>query len=134
MADLEQRIADEVQLLMARFPSHEFRAEGYWVLLPSVSLVEGWNEKVINLAFQFPASGYPQNPFYGFYVPTGLRFNDELPTNFTDPAAAQPPFPGKTWAFFSGNPDPWAPNVDLLAGSNVLSWIVSINERLREGR
>lgn len=134
MADLEPRIAAEVQLLVARYPGHEFRPDGCWVLLPSVSLIEGWNESVTDLAFQFPASGYPQNPFYGFYVPTGLRFNSQLPTNFTDPAAAQPPFPGKTWAFFSGNPDPWSPDVDILAGSNVLSWIVSINERLREGK
>lgn len=131
---MDERIQAEVHLLVARVPGHEILEEGLWVRIPPIELTEGWLYESIPIAFQFPPSGYPQSPFYGFYVPTGLRFNGEAPTNFTDPAPAQPPFPGVSWAFFSGNPEPWNPSADLLAGSNVLTWICSIQQRLREGK
>jgi len=131
---VDERIKAEVELLVARIPGHEFREDGLWVLIPPVDLREGWSEAAVPVVFQFPPSGYPQTPFYGFYVPSGLRFNGELPTNFTDPAPAQPPFPGRIWAFLSGNPEPWSPAVEVQAGSNVITWIGSIRQRFREGK
>ena len=126
------RVRDEIELLRARFPKLVFLEEGFWVRLPDISLPKGWSSSPIDVVFQFPPAGYAENPFYGFYVPSGLRINDTTPQNFTDPAPAQPPFDDTKWAFFSGSPDPWDPRPEVHAGSNVMTWTQSILDRFRE--
>jgi hypothetical protein len=126
------RILREVELMRNRYPDLHYEASGYWIRLPSFKLPTGWGSEDIALAFQFPAAGYPQNPFYGFYAPSGIRYRNEKPLNFTDPAPGRPPFPG-AWAFFSGNPDPWSPASEIACGSNALSWLHSIYERFTQG-
>ncbi len=110
----------------------DYLESGYWVRIPRFRLPDGWGKDECPLVFQFPQTEYPQIPFYGFYVPSGLRFRNGLPKNFTDPAGANPPFSG-VWAFFSGNPEPWSPLPELESGSNVLSWLHSIYARFLEG-
>lgn len=128
-----ERIHQEVELLRTRFPELVYRESGHWVRLPKIVVQSPWSPPEIELAFQFPPGGYPQNPFYGFYVPTGFRLNGGTPQNFTDPAPSPPPpFGDRTWAFFSGNPDPWDPRADIHAGSNASTWVQSIFERFKE--
>ena len=128
------RITQEVVLLRTRFPDAEFREVGNWVHIPGYKLPNGWGRDDVGLSFRFPESGYPQNPFYGFYLPSNLQFKGKQPEgNYTHTAPAQPPFQGGPWALFSGNPDPWAPAIEIGEGSNILSWLHSIGERLREG-
>ncbi|MDO8655518.1 MAG: hypothetical protein Q7R48_03895 [bacterium] len=126
------RIQEEIELLRARFPNLVFKEEGYWVRLPEIEISAPWAPNLIEIAFQFPPAGYPQNPFYGFFVPSGLLLNGATPQNFTDPAASPPPFDDVAWAFFSGNPDPWDPRPAVHAGSNVVTWVQSIFDRFRE--
>ena len=128
---MTSRIEGELKLLRTRFVELLFVEDGNWVRLPKIRLPDGWSFSPVDILFQFPA-GYPENPFYGFYVPTGLRINDTVPQNFTDPAPAQPPFPDMTWAFLSGNPDPWQPKPEIQAGSNVMTWTNSILDRFRQ--
>lgn len=130
---MSDRIAEEVALMRTRYPELEYLQLGHWVRIPRFRLPAGWGRPEISLAFQFPPSGYPQNPFYGFYVPTGLRFGSAVPRNFTDPAPAQPPFRDLIWAMFSGNPEPWNPSPQIQSGTNGLSWLHSIYARLEEG-
>lgn len=132
MANLAARLEEEYRLLLNRYPSAQHRAEGRWFLVPDYVLPEGWNRDQTDLAFQLP-DGYPQTPPYGFYVPSGLRFRGTMPGNFTDPAAASPPLGSGPWAFFSGNPDIWAPAVAIEEGSNVVTWVTAIGVRLKEG-
>jgi hypothetical protein len=128
------RIDQEVALLRTRFPDAEYRQEGGWVRIPAFNLPQGWGKEEVELIFKFPDSGYPQNPFYGFYLPSSLQFNGQQPQgNYTHVAPAQPPFKGESRAFFSGNPEPWTPAIVIGDGSNILSWIHGIGERLREG-
>jgi hypothetical protein len=128
---MSERITAELKLLRIHFPHVEYIDEGKWVKLPAIPLPNGWNKSEIDIAFRFP-DRYPQNLFYGFFVPSGLRpVKGEL-KHFTDPAPASPPFTG-TWAFFSGNPEPWHPAVDIQAGNNALTWIRNIRQRLHEG-
>ena len=129
---MPDRIKDEVQLARTLYPSLEYVDAGYWVRIPAFKLPEGWSQRQTQLAFQFPQSGYPQTAFYGFYVPTGMRFNGATPINFTDPSPARLPF-GGVWAFFSGNPEPWMPVPSIDDGSNVLSWLRSIWQRFQQG-
>lgn len=129
---MNNRITEELHLLRTRFPKVLFVEEGKWVRLPEHTLPEGWSSSPIGIVFQFPPSGYPENPFYGFYVPSGLHINGATPLNFTDPAPSQPPFADITWAFFSGNPDPWNPRTDIGSGSNVITWTQSIFDRFRQ--
>lgn len=126
------RVREEVELLRTRFPALVFREDGYWIRLPTIELPDVWNISSIDIIFQFPPAGYPENPFYGFFVPSGLRINGAMPQNFTDPAPAQPPFDDTKWAFFSGNPDPWDPRAEIHAGSNAVTWMQSIFDRFRE--
>jgi hypothetical protein len=126
------RITAELEQLRAHYPDLEFVSQGLWVRILSLALPNGWDRERIDVAFQFPPNGYPQIPFYGFYVPTGLRFRGVLPQNFVDIAPAQPPFSGR-WAFFSGNPEPWTPALQIDGGSNARSWIHSIHQRLQQG-
>ena len=126
------RIQEEINRLRTRFPSLVFLEDGCWVRLPDIDLPKGWSSSPIGVVFQFPQAGYPENPFYGFYVPSGLRIENTVPQNFTDPAPAQPPFDDTKWAFFSGNPDPWDPRPEIHAGSSVVTWTQSIFDRFRE--
>jgi len=132
---METRIAQELDLLRTRYPEAEYRPQGFWVRIPKFKLPPGWSRDEIDLVIKFPdGGGFPQNPFYGFYVPSDLRFNGQQPNgNYTNVAPAQPPFEGGPWAIFSGNPDPWTPKPLIEEGSNILSWIHGITERLREG-
>lgn len=125
-------MSEEVALMRTRFPDLEYVEAGHWVRIPVFRLPDGWGRNEIPLVFQFPASNFPQAPFYGFYVPSGLRFRTTVPKNFTDPAAAAPPF-ARAWAFFSGNPDPWNPSLQIEKGSNGLTWLHSIYARFQEG-
>ncbi|MBC8065590.1 MAG: hypothetical protein H7Y17_12215 [Chlorobia bacterium] len=126
-----QRIEDELELLKVRHPDLEFVEEGLWVKLPGINLPQGWSPGGVDILFQFK-SGYPQEVFYGFFTPTGMLINEVTPQNYTNVAEAQPPFPGTTWAFFSGNPDPWQPKAEIQSGSNVLTWVQSIHARFME--
>lgn len=128
MAD---RISTEVDMMRDRYQGVQFENPGYWIRIASFRLPPGWGREEVPLVFQFP-TGYPQNPFYGFYAPSGIRFGGAKPLNFTDPAPGQPPFSG-TWAFFSGNPDPWVPSTEIERGSNALSWLHGIYERFTQG-
>lgn len=132
MADLTERLEEEYRLLLQRYPSAEFQEAGRWFLVHDYPLPDGWNRDKIDLAFQLP-DGYPQTVPYGFYVPSGLRFGEALPGNFTDPTPACPSIGSGVWAFFSGNPDAWSPAVEASEGSNVVTWVTAIGERLREG-
>lgn len=129
---MTSRIEEELTLLRTRLPELLFVKDGNWVRLPKIPLPSGWSSTPIDIVFQFPPAGYPETAFYGFYVPSGLRINDAVPQNFTDPAQAQPPFPDSTWAFFSGNPEPWQPKAEIHAGSNVVTWTNSILNRFHE--
>jgi hypothetical protein len=132
VGSLAVRLEEEYRLLLQRCPEAQYQSEGRWFLVPDFALPEGWSQRKITLVFQLPEA-YPTSPPYGFYVPSGLRFNGNLPGNFTDPAAAAPPIGTGPWAFFSGNPDTWTPSASAAEGANVVIWLTAIGERFKEG-
>lgn len=129
----DERIAAEVGLLRGVYPELQFEPGGRWVLLPAYSLPEGWSVTAVDVAFQISTS-HPGTPPYGVYAPSGLQFKGGAPANYSDPAATQPPFPGR-WAIFSWTPDDgqWVPLEDPRKGANLVNWAVGIAQRFRQG-
>ena len=131
---MEERIKKELALLRQRYPELEYYEDGYWLLIPSYPLPEGWNLPVSQVAFQIPVE-YPGAPPYGFYVPIGLLFNQVRPDNYIEPAKIQPPFQG-TWGFFSWTTidGKWRITNDLITGSNLLNWVMGFSDRFKDGK
>ena len=134
MTGMHERIEAELALIRQRFPGVEHLAEDCWFRVPSYPLPEGWSRSETDVAFQI-APGYPGQPPYGFYVPSGILFQGNTPKSYTEPASAQPPFGGE-WGFFSWAPEDghWKPTVDIRQGSNLLNWVTGFGERFRDGR
>ena len=132
---MQARIQDELKLLRSRIPGLEFKEDGQWVRIPSYKVPDGWDRASTEVALQILVA-YPGSPPYGIYVPIGMRFQGELPTNnYTEPAQTQPPFPG-TWGIFSWTPvdGQWKPTADVVTGSNLLNFVMSFEDRFMEGR
>lgn len=127
-----ERITAEVDLLRRVFPTLEFR-DG-WVRIMNVPLADGWSRNVTEVAFQL-ADTFPGSPPYGIYVPAGLRFNGQMPQNYTEPAGTTPPF-GGAWGLFSwsvADANDWRPTANVEKGVNLLQWVRGFGQRFAEG-
>ena len=130
---MTDRIKQELALLRKHYPNLEYREEGRWVRIPSYPLPAGWNGARTDVAFQIKVE-HPAAPPYGIYVPAGLRYNNSVPSNYTENVSPAPPF-GGSWGIFSWYPEDgqWRPTADLMTGSNLLNWARSFANRFREG-
>ena len=128
---MNERIEQELALLRTVYPDLEWHPDSLWVRIPSYALPEGvWKQKAVELAFQMPANLPGQQP-YGFWVRPGLELADgRAPNNYT-PSVTIPL--GDGWGQFSWSPMVWQPQAEVTAGSNMLNFVRSIAERLREG-
>lgn len=127
------RVQAELELLRQRYPAIE--VNGTWVRIPDFALPAGWNRASTDVAVQIPQN-YPGGPPYGIYVPSGIRFKDEMPSEYQDAAANQPSF-GGTWGVFSWTPESgaWAqPTQDIVSGPNLLNWVLGFKVRFEQGK
>lgn len=126
---MEERIAEEIRLLKEKYPSVQY-GEGYkWVMIPEFNLPEGYNRKTTRLLFLIP-SVYPQAAPDNFYVDSGLKFaNGNQLTSYSE--GAQIPIEG-SWGCFSWHPEIWQPSAEIKNGDNLLTFMRSVNIRLRE--
>ncbi len=131
---MNDRIKAEIDQLKQRYPDLTLDENGLWVCIPSYPLPEGWSATSIDVAFQIPTA-YPGTPPYGIYVLAGFRHSTGMPTNYTEPASAQPPFQGE-WGVFSWTPvdGAWKPGTKVSEGSNLLNWVIGFRERFQEGQ
>jgi hypothetical protein len=130
----QTRIEQELALLRTRFCDAEYVAAGHWVRVKNYRVLpDGWSSGVTDVAFQIPV-GYPGTQPYGIYVPVGMRYLGNMPTNYQEPAANQPPF-GGAWGIFSWAPGDgqWRPTANVAAGTNLLNFVLGFNDRFREG-
>lgn len=130
---MQDRIEHELALLHRCYADLEYVTEGRWIKIPSYPLPSGWIPNITPVAFQIPI-GYPGTPPYGFLVPAGIRFNEQVPQNYTEPAGNPPPF-GGTWGLFSWAPQDgeWQPTANVEKGVNLLKWVSGFVNRFREG-
>lgn len=128
---MNERIAQELQLLRTRFPKLDYREEGQWVLLPGWRTPGGvWDYPSIHVCFQIP-QGYPGQKPYGFYVTPRIALKDgRQPINVTD--SDEPLFAGE-WRKFSWDAPEWRATSDVATGCNLLNWVLTFQHRLAEG-
>ena len=134
---MRPRIEQELALLRRLYPGVEYAEYNGedWFKLPSYTYPPGWQVgdapiEVGPMTFRLAAT-YPAAQPYGFMAPAGITFKGTLPGNST--AAPPGPFPG-AWLLFSWAPDGnWQPANEADAGSNLLSWVRSFAQRLKEG-
>jgi hypothetical protein len=131
---MQPRLQRELKLLEHAYPGLEYQASGQWIKLPRIPLPNEWTPREIEVAVQVPPS-YPATPPYGIDVPAGLLFRGVLPNNYQEPAANQPPFPGR-WGIFSWAPadgDWLVPQSEAVGRASLLAYIRGVGERFLEG-
>lgn len=129
---MSERIELEVGMLQECWPALEYLEEGRWVRIPQYPLPDGiWNVAEVEVCFQIPEQLPGQAP-YGFYARPELRLRagNASPQNYQFPAGTS--F-GDGWGKFSWQLEPWRPAADPLAGSNMVNFVRSFSDRLREG-
>lgn len=131
---MNARLADELELLRRVYPDIEFRDVDHgWFMIPVYSPPPPWRPEPVRVAFQLRA-GYPGSSPYSFFVSPPLRTADEgakPKQNYQEPAPT--PFDGD-WSRFSWDADgSWSPGPTAAAGTNLLDFVRSFDERLREG-
>lgn len=128
---MNERIEQELALLRTVYPDLEWHPDSLWVRIPSYVLPIGiWKLTEVELAFQMPANLPGQQP-YGFWVRPGLELADGRPPNDYTPGVSTAL--GNGWGQFSWSPETWQPQAEITTGSNMLNFVRSIADRLREG-
>ena len=103
--------------------------------MPNYRLPPGWRiheaaVEAAELSFKGRAA-YPTGEPYAFLLPGGINFNGQTPANASPGSGV--PFPGD-WMQFSWSPEAgWNPAANAEDGSNLLAWIRSFSQRLKEG-
>jgi len=126
----DDRMNEEMALLKRHFPQAELH--GIWVKIPDYKFpADHWSRESTTICFEIPV-GYPGNPPYGFHVEGGLRLKvgQCVPQNYHEPATT--PFPG-TWGKFSWSHDGnWRPAADVVSGNNLMNFVRTFADRLKE--
>ncbi|MFA6357401.1 MAG: E2/UBC family protein [Candidatus Omnitrophota bacterium] len=126
---MEERIAEEACLLKAKYPNLQFGQNYAWIMIPDFNLPEGYNCKTTRLLFLI-SSSYPHASPDNFYVDAGLKFANNNPlASYSE--GAQVPIQG-SWGCFSWHPEIWQPSAEIQKGDNLLTFMKSVNLRLRE--
>lgn len=126
------RIDQELELLRSVFPNLDCSPDRRFVRLPGYGVPAAgiWKSDRVTLALQFPA-GYPGQKPYGFFVNPPLELlSGGTIANVTP--STEPPWPGP-WLKFSWDPPEWQPTEDVYSGSNMLNFVLTFADRLREG-
>lgn len=124
------RVAEELELLRSLFPDllyQEWNGQ-HWVRIPEFALPEGWAQETADIAFHIPAE--VGQPPYGFWVHPAITLASGGAVNNCTLAAATPW--GSDWMQFSWSPVSWQPKADIRAGDNMLNFLFSVVDRLRE--
>lgn len=132
---MTDRIDKEIELLKKYHPDLQLSPDRIWVLIPDYIIPPGigWNKESIPLVVQFP-NGFPGASPYGFYVPSDILNNNEIPESFQQKANNVPYFPGE-WAMFSWQIDTgWFATADIELGSNMAMFVRTIIDRFKQGK
>jgi hypothetical protein len=129
---MPDRIAEEMALLQSHFPKATLHETRKWVLIPDWLLPpEVWSYAKVTICFQIP-DNYPGQAPYGFYVsPPDIRLKNGKSIGNASPVN-DPPFGGQ-WLKFSWQNQGWIPSADLKQGSNLLNFVNTFRDRLKEG-
>ena len=126
---MKERIQKEIEMLRLKYATLQHGANYDWVMIPDFVLPEGWNQKQTKLVFIIPPT-YPHTAPDNFYVETGLRLaNGNQQAAYSEGGGV--PL-GGTWGCFSWHPEKWQASDKIEEGDNLLTFMKSVNIRLRE--
>ena len=116
----------EVEMLQKRYGEAEVGPSLEYIIFKHFRLPPGWNRPETELLVFIPA-GYPLTRPDNFYVSSGLRLESgQMPGNFSENQQQL----NRTWAVFSVHIEgEWNPNVDLLMGHNLTSYMLTVVEK-----
>lgn len=127
---MQDRYEEEIELLRQQYPSVEHDEDFNWVLVEEVELSDGWSRDTTKILL-FPPSGYPETPPRNFWVPPGLKFEGQMPGSFNRNHKRHD---GQQWDRFSWRVrSNWTPAATVEDGSNLLTFMNSVEARLEEG-
>ena len=135
MAERELRLEEEHKLIATIFPS--VVRLGDWFLIPDDTRATryGWTPDPFPVSFHAQQRHPGQVP-YGIYVPSSAQIGGKTPNDFRDVASKRPPFEGR-WGVLSWQGDadgiPWVPAQQIRKGSNLLNFLITFEERFKEG-
>lgn len=134
---MKERIEHEMKLLRTRHPQAEWRPnsasenDGGWILIPDFNFPKDiWDKDQADVCFEVKV-GYPGVVPYSFYVRDGVKLKSGSdPQSYS--VVQETPL-GGSWGKFSwAHEGSWKPTGDLSSGSNLLNFVSSFNDRLRE--
>lgn len=135
MDERELRLGQEHELIASVFPS--VVRSGDWFLLQNDTraIRSGWTPDPFPVAFH-AQPGHPGQVPYGIYVSPSARVNGRTPNNFSATTGNPPPFDGE-WGVLSWQGDadgiPWFPKQRISDGSNLLNFLITFEERFKQG-
>ena len=131
MDDSALRLEHEHLLIAEFFPT--VCRSGSWFLIPDDARATrlGWTPDPFPVAFHAQPRHPGQAP-YGIFVPSSVRVGGRAPENFASTSASGPPFDGE-WGVLSWICDPWIPKGQIRQGSNLLNFLLTFEQRFREG-
>lgn len=126
MIDLRRR---ELELVAAEYGELEHGPNLDWVVVSRWHLPSGWSKPETRLLVLVPA-GYPITPPDNFYTDADLRLSDGRQPGSTSQSVQL----GESWLQFSYHLESgdWRPQANLLAGDNLLTFLVGVAARLTE--
>ena len=135
MADREVRLDEEHLLIATVFPAVVRSGDWFLLLDDDRAKVYGWTPDPFLVAFH-AQPGHPCQVPYGIYVRSCARFKGQTPKNFSAKAENGPPFEGQ-WGVLSWQGDadgvPWIPAKQIRKGANLLNFLVTFEERYKQG-
>lgn len=135
MVEREERLDEEHQLIASVFT--EVIRSGDWFLIPDDTRAAryGWDPVPFPVAFH-AQPGHPGQVPYGIYVPSSALCSGAVPENFSAQAGNKPPFKGE-WGVLSWQGDaddrPWIPKANIREGPNLLNFLLTFEERFKQG-
>ena len=123
-----ERRKTEFALLRQRYGDLGHGENFDWVIFKDFRLPAGWNRDTTELLVVIPA-GYPTTPPDNFFVRNELRISDgSMPANYSDNQSVL----GSSWAQFSFHAKEWNPSTALEDGDSLLTFMLAVEQRLRE--
>jgi len=121
------RVTDEIELLSKQYNIIEKDEANQWLII-LYNLQAGWNQDEIPILILIP-TGYPNSKPDNFYVPEGFRTaTGTLPGGYTEGRVLF----GKRYGQFSYHLEEWLPSDDISSGHNLVSYMLGVEQRLRE--
>jgi hypothetical protein len=130
---MRERVETEVELLRKEYDKVTLSEDGQHVVIHDLPLPPSYDRDTTDVLLVVP-SGYPDTPLDNFYVPSGLALeNGERPDRMSKGGQSHN---GRSWDQFSWHvedDEDWRPRADPEEGTNLLTWMRGVEERLQEG-